>query len=283
MSTEQQIAALVSAANGLTTAVNNKIVEIDKSVLAAVRTIPNMSKELFVDAVDGSDLALGTASAPLKTIGEAMSRTGTTPYVMINLKASQTHEFSGPNEQMCYRAVSNKLVFSRWGSGSNPVFAPRVGEFSPGASNLHFLSLEGGAVYYRAVDVVMPTVLKPGTSGWYYFGSSLFYRGHGLESTVQGSVSFSGSVLKLGVGNVFYSGYTANYRVDVNMVTIDTTVSSSFADLSGGTMVLSTVASTITGGKSWGHLIKGVVRDSRGSLSNFLSNIGGVVADEVRQ
>ena len=59
MSAEQQIAALVSAANGLTAAVNNKIAEIDSSVLAAVRTIPNMSKELFVDAMDGSDSALG--------------------------------------------------------------------------------------------------------------------------------------------------------------------------------------------------------------------------------
>lgn len=283
MSAEQQIAALVSAANGLTAAVNNKVAEIDSSVLAAVRMIPNMSKELFVDAVDGSDVALGTASAPLKTIGEAMSRTGTVPYVMINLKASQSHEFSGQSEQYCYRVVSNKVVFARWGSGSNPVFTPRVGEFSPGTSNLHFISLEGGSVYYRAVDIVMPTVLKSGTSGWYYFGSSLFYRGHGLESTVQGVVSFSGSTLRLGVGNIFYSGYTANYRVDINMTTIDTAVSNSFADLTGGTMVLSTIASTITGSKTWAHLVKGVVRDSRGSLSNFLSNIGSVVADGGQQ
>ncbi|MGY2681820.1 hypothetical protein [Pseudomonas tolaasii] len=279
MSTEQQIAALVSAANSLTTAVNNKVSEIDNSVLAAIRTVPNMSRELFVDAVDGSDLALGTASEPLKTIGEAMSRTATVPYVTIYLKSSQSHEFSGVNEQYCYRAVSNKVVFSQWGSGNNPVFIPKVGEYSKGVSNLHFISLEGGSVYYRAVDVVMPTVLKPGTSGWLYFGSSLFYRGHGLESTVQGSVSFSGSTIKLGVGNVFYSGYTANYRVDINMTTIDTALSNSFADLAGGTMVLSTVASTITGNKTWAHLVKGAVRDSRGSLSNFVSNIGNVVSD----
>lgn len=141
MSTEQQIAALVSAANGLTAAVNNKITEIDNSVLAAVRTIPNMSKELFVDAVDGSDLALGTATAPLKTIGEAMSRTGTTPYVMINLKASQAHEFSGPNELMCYRAVSNKVVFARWGSGDNPIFTPELANTRQGPQTCIFSPL----------------------------------------------------------------------------------------------------------------------------------------------
>ncbi|MCZ2986445.1 hypothetical protein NYY78_19180, partial [Acinetobacter baumannii] len=63
------------------------------------------------------------------------------------------------------------------------------------------------------------------------------------------------------------------------MTTIDTALSNSFADLTGGTMVLSTIASTITGGKTWAHLVKGVVRDAHGSLSNFVSNIGNVVAE----
>ncbi|MBN0976961.1 hypothetical protein JTY93_20950 [Pseudomonas hygromyciniae] len=278
MSMETTIASLVAAANKLTSVVNGKVAEIDASVLAAVRAIPDMSRLLHVDAIAGSDLALGTVEAPIKTIKEAMSRTKTTPFVMIALKAGQTHEYAAPTDQTPYWSVSNKLVFYKYGGGSNPVFYPKVGEYMAGRSNIHFLSLEGGSVYFRSVDVVMPTVLKAETSDWYSFGSSLFYRAHGADSSVQGSVTFSGNKVKLGALNIFHSGYSANYRVDLTYSVVDAELSTKFADLSGGTMVLSVFASSITQNRTWAHLVGGVVKDSGGSLSNLLSNVGNVVA-----
>lgn len=278
MSMETTITSLVAAANKLTSAVNGKVAEIDASVLAAVRAIPEMSRSFYVDAISGSDLALGSMDAPLKSIREAMGRSNTTPYVTIYLKAAQTHEYAAPTDQTPYWSVANKLVFMKYGTGSNPVFSPKVGEYMPGNSNIHFLSLEGGSVYFRVVDVVMPTVLKPGTSGWYSFGSSLFHRAHGSAASVQGSVTFSGNKLTLGAVNVFHSGYSANYRVEFTYSVVDAEFSTRFAELGGATMVLSVFATSITQNKTWAHLVIGLVKDSGGSLSNLLSNVGNVVA-----
>ena len=278
MSMETTITSLVAAANKLTSAINGKVAEIDASVLAAVRAIPEMSRSFYVDAVGGSDLALGSVEAPLKSIKEAMGRSNITPYVTIYLKAAQTHEYAAPTEQTPYWSIANKLVFMRYGSGSNPVFSPKVGEYMAGSSNIHFLSLEGGSVYFRFVDVVMPTVLKAGTSGWYSFASSLFHRAHGPAASVQGSVTFSGSKLTLGAVNVFYSGYSANYKVELTSSVVDADFSTKFAELAGATMLLSVFASSITGNKTWSHLVTGLVKDSGGSLSNLLSNVGNVVA-----
>ncbi|MBH3420767.1 MULTISPECIES: hypothetical protein [Pseudomonas] len=278
MSMETTITSLVAAANKLTSAINGKVAEIDASVLAAVRAIPEMSRSFYVDAVGGSDLALGTMEAPLKTIKEAMGRSNTTPYVTIYLKAAQTHEYAAPTEQTPYWSIANKLVFMKYGTGSNPVFSPKVGEYMAGSSNIHFLSLEGGSVYFRVVDVVMPTALKPGTSEWYSFGSSLFHRAHGSAASVQGSVTFSGNKVTLGAINIFQSGYSANYRVEFTHSVVDAEVSTKFADLVGATMVLSVFASAVTQNKTWAHLVGGVVKDAGGSLSNLLSNVGNVVA-----
>ncbi|MBC3335183.1 hypothetical protein HU732_02665 [Pseudomonas proteolytica] len=278
MSMETTITSLVEAANKLTNVVNGKVAEIDAAVLAAVRAIPEMSRLLHVDAVSGSDRALGTVEAPLKSISEAMNRTKFTPYVRIALKAGQTHEYAAPTDQVPYWSVSNNLVFSKYGTGNNPVFFPKVGEYMAGSSNIHFLSLEGGNVYFRSVDVVIPNTLKAGTSAWYSFGSSLFYRAHGADSSVQGSVTFSGGKLTLGAVNVFHSGYSANYRVEFTYCVVAAELSTKLAELGGGTMVLAVFASSITQNKTWAHLLTGVVKDSGGSLSNLLSNVGHVVA-----
>lgn len=143
MSMETTITSLVAAANKLTSAVNGKVAEIDASVVAAVRAIPEMSRSFYVDAVSGNDLALGSVEAPLKSIKEAMGRSNTTPYVTIYLKAAQTHEYAAPTDQTPYWSISNKLIFMMYGTGSKPVFSPKVGEYMPGSSNIHFLSLEG--------------------------------------------------------------------------------------------------------------------------------------------
>lgn len=280
MSLETQIAALVTAANNLTGAVNGKMTEIDAAVLAAVQAIPNMAKTLYVDAVAGSDAALGTSAAPLKTIGEAMERTATTPYTNIALMAGQTHEFSGTGEANCYRIVSNKLTFSRYGSGNDPIFAPKVGSYFAGYSNIHFFVLEGGTVLFKNVKIVMPNDLLAGTTAWgnQGFGAGLFHRAHGTNNSLQGSVTLASSTIQLGAVDVFFPGYAGNYRVDLTYCTIDASLTSKFAKLDGATLTMAVFATTISNSKTWAHLVSGVIKDAGGSLCNVISNVGNVIA-----
>lgn len=73
MSLESQIAALVSAANNLTSNVAGKMSEIDQKVNAAVKAIPELYKEHYVSP-NGNNNNLGTKSEPLATISEAANR-----------------------------------------------------------------------------------------------------------------------------------------------------------------------------------------------------------------
>lgn len=280
MSLEAQIAALVTAANNLTSAVNGKMTEIDAAVDAAVKAIPNMSKDYFVDAVSGVDTALGTSAAPLKTIGEAMSRTATTPYAVIYLMAGQTHEYSGPSNMMPYRLVSNKLTFAKYGSGNDPVFAPKVGNYFSSYSNIHFFVMEGGTVLFKNVKLVMPNTLLDGTTAWgnQGFGAGLFHRAHGTNNSLQGSVTFASCTIQLGAVDVFYSGYAGNFRCDLTYCTIDAALTSKFAKLDGSTLTLAVFATTVSNSKTWGNLISGVVKAANGSVTNVVSNVGDVIA-----
>lgn len=73
MSLEQQVAALVDAANNLTSSVNNKMSGIDQKVNAAVKAIPELYKEYYVSP-SGNDNNLGTQAEPLKTVRQAANR-----------------------------------------------------------------------------------------------------------------------------------------------------------------------------------------------------------------
>ncbi|EGR2744171.1 hypothetical protein MYC06_004700 [Vibrio parahaemolyticus] len=274
MSLEQQIAALVDASNNLTGAVNSKLGEIDAAVAAAVKAIPDLSRIFYVDAVSGNDNALGTEQEPLKTIYEALTRSADIPFVTILLKRSQTHEFRGDNNNVCYRVIRNQTVFGPYGSGERPVFTPKVGNFVTSASNLHFMILESGSVFFRGVKLVIPNELLPGTTGWYSgFGGSLFFRGHGTALSQEGSVIFGDSEIVLGGLPVFFSGYTANYRLDLLYTTVNADLSSNFVNLSSSTMIMSAASSSVTNGKIWKDLFKNIAFDGSGSPVNFVSNI----------
>ncbi|MBT2784807.1 MULTISPECIES: hypothetical protein [unclassified Halomonas] len=92
MSLESQITALVNAANNLTSEVANKVKGIDAAVLAAVKAIPNLSKDFYVSP-DGSDGNAGTFESPLLTVGEAVARTPESGSCSIHLKPGAIHEF----------------------------------------------------------------------------------------------------------------------------------------------------------------------------------------------
>lgn len=81
MSLETQIAALVEAANNLTSEVAGKVNEIDSAVKSAVEGVPqavldNMGRTFWLHATNGDDTNDGAHSTrPLATIGEAIRRT----------------------------------------------------------------------------------------------------------------------------------------------------------------------------------------------------------------
>ncbi|MNZ92740.1 hypothetical protein D3C78_1117750 [compost metagenome] len=182
-----------------------------------------------------------------------------------------------------YRGVSNKIVFTKYGSGANPIFTPRVAtSISPSQtvlSNLHFLVLEGGSVFFRDTDILMPNALQPGTVAWNEtFGVSLFSRAHGGSVPLQGSVTMAMGNITLGARNLFKSGYAGNYRVDISNAVINASLSSLFADLTSATMALAVYGVEVTNGKTWADLVRGVVKDPRGGLCNFMSNIGNQLA-----
>ncbi|RUR46209.1 hypothetical protein [Vreelandella populi] len=90
MSLESQIAALVSAANNLTSQVAGKMAGIDKAVKNAVEGIPReierkMDREVFVDQLNGDDNNPGTSANPVKTIRKAAQETPSGAAVSITL------------------------------------------------------------------------------------------------------------------------------------------------------------------------------------------------------
>lgn len=97
MSLETQIAALVTASNNLTGAVNGKMTQIDQKVVTATAAVPaeinkRMSMTLYVDAVNGLDSNSGASWALAKaTIEGAVGAVPRGSMVEVHLKAGQTH------------------------------------------------------------------------------------------------------------------------------------------------------------------------------------------------
>ncbi|WP_447042537.1 hypothetical protein [Vreelandella sp. H-I2] len=90
MSLESQIAALVSAANSLTSQVAGKMSGIDSAVQAAVQGIPQaiedkMNRIVHVDQLNGNDNNSGTSTNPIKTIRKAAQDTPSGAAVTITL------------------------------------------------------------------------------------------------------------------------------------------------------------------------------------------------------
>ena len=274
MSLEQQIGALVKASENLTGAVNGKIGEIDKAVEKAVKAIPNLSKTFYVDAINGNDSGLGDSYTPLKTIREVFKRSFDIPFVVIQLMRGQTHVYEGDSNGVCYRILRNQTVFVPYGSGEKPIFTPKVGNYESEKSNLHFIVLESGSVFFRGVKVIIPNELLPGTTSWYTgFGGSLFYRAHGSTISQEGSVTFGDTDIILGALPLFHSGYSANYRIDLLNSKINADLSSNFAKLYSSTMVMSVAGTSISNNKLWVDLFVGVVLDGSGSPVNLVSNV----------
>ncbi|HDQ4100721.1 TPA: hypothetical protein P8P07_005849 [Pseudomonas aeruginosa] len=100
MSLETQIAALVTAANNLTGAVNGKMNEIDQKVAAATGAVPaqinaRLRMLLYVDPVSGSNANTGASFAlAKKTIAGAISEVPSGGFATIYLKEGVAHELT---------------------------------------------------------------------------------------------------------------------------------------------------------------------------------------------
>lgn len=113
MSLETTIAALVTAANNLTSAVNTKIGAIDAKVLEAVSAVPTqlantMYRGVYVDAVNGSDANTGLNFANAKkTIVAAAAVIPSGGYGVIYLKAGAVYSIVGNTDVYC----ANKIIY----------------------------------------------------------------------------------------------------------------------------------------------------------------------------
>lgn len=125
MSLESQIAALVSAANSLTSQVAGKIAEIDAKVDEATEAVPNavrniMNTVVFVNAIQGDDGNSGSTAHPVKTVMEALRRVPTGAAGVICLTAGQVHE--AKTAEIAPEQSSDKMITIRpTGVGDDPV------------------------------------------------------------------------------------------------------------------------------------------------------------------
>ncbi|WP_447928385.1 hypothetical protein [Vreelandella sp. EE27] len=109
MSLESQVAALVSAANKLTSEVANKMRGIDEKVDKAVGSVPDTIRDLsgkryHIDAINGNDSADGSPSDPIQTAREAARRAIPGALVELYFKGGQDH-FVRFNQRCAVRAV----------------------------------------------------------------------------------------------------------------------------------------------------------------------------------
>lgn len=156
MSLESQIAALVNAANNLTSEVANKMSGIDQKVDQATEAVPGaihteMYKTLWVDAINGSNSNEGTRDKPKKTIHAAIEEVPIGGKGIIYLRSNASHQLIGTG-------VQNRFV-SLYGDDADaldpntfPIIEPQE---SVANNELYFKGLkvgQGGFIYANRVN-----------------------------------------------------------------------------------------------------------------------------------
>lgn len=214
MSLETQVTALVGAANHLTETVASKVGQIDDKVNKAVKAIPELHKTFYVDWNAGNNEALGTLSAPLKTIHEAVNRTPLNGSVAIHLMKNQEHFMSG--ESAVYTNATNKTITLRaYGTGSKPVIKMGVNDTRLGSYITGFLVSDYSRI--TAIECVIDTMSFPLDQTRLYGSYGGFVSRGGTVGEVGAAlISLSHCEIKLRDHN-FSSHYT---RVDYNFRTV---------------------------------------------------------------
>lgn len=192
MSLETQIAALVTAANTLTAAVDGKVAEIDVKVNQATAAVPatvraEVVKDLYVDAAVGDDNNAGTMGAPLKTVGAALGKIITGGVGFIFLQRGQVHEVGSNN-------VNAKVItFLPYGAAlAKPVLRGRVSYFGETGYAIVNAFEGAGLISVKFSEIRVETgILPPGATKYPTpdFGG-FFSRSGGFGESVTFEVMF---------------------------------------------------------------------------------------------
>ncbi|MBB3141218.1 hypothetical protein [Halomonas organivorans] len=159
MSLEQQISALVSAANNLTGAVNGKMSQIDRKVDEATAAVPDAIRSMAemtvcVDTEEGDDANDGSAQAPLKTLSSALHLHVTGSKLTILLREGQVFEEKG---SLSGRIASGVIEFSRWGntSGIDKPIIRNTADYLPSysANRGKLVTMDNGLILIKDVDL----------------------------------------------------------------------------------------------------------------------------------
>lgn len=126
MSLNVQREALIAAADALTTAIQQKVIDLDERVVVERRAVETtygsmLNKNLFVDAVLGLDTNEGGRGSPVKTIAEAVNRVLVGGSATIHLMGGQTFEVGAGTPQGTIDVNHKSITFTKVGVGDNPV------------------------------------------------------------------------------------------------------------------------------------------------------------------
>lgn len=278
MSLEQQVAALVDAANNLTNSVNNKVGEIDSKVLEAVKAIPELGREWHVDAIAGNDEGLGTETDPLETMKEAMRRSVNVPFVTLVLRENQIHKFEGEGNNNPYWEVPGALrIICREFSGKatvEPTVTTRLG-----ASAINFLApVDNGSVFFQDIKLDMPHGLDEFNNPKHpTFSDALFSRAHQGRFNC-GSILFARSEVNLSPDwPLFFDRYPAAVTMilhDSNINDVGETGTGRFVSIGASSLSLAVQSSVVSASLgSWQGAVKGVRFNAAGVPLNVVSNV----------
>ncbi len=256
----QNVTYDVIDANGhhVTRSVPN-ITKFTQSVSDALSS--EMNKTIYVDAINGDDLNVGTEDSAKKSLSAALkSQIG--GHVSIYLKAAQVHVLTSDIYESA-RVVD----LERYGDGANPIFTAALYDSEPYQKVKAVFS--DTSFYFTKVDVVTP---KAVTGGFEPYGSMFWQRGgrslniscykadvivndfpiHRQNSAAGGlsSIQLSLSrVVKKAEAFPFYAGYGLKYG----------NYSTSIEDAAGNALDHS-------------DIVAGIVRDANGVPRNLISN-----------
>lgn len=192
MSLESQIAALVSAANSLTSQVAGKITQIDRKVDTATQAVAqkirsDMDTVIYVDAVNGSDANNGLTEATAKrTVASAILSTPPNSSVEVRLIRGGDHIVNSA----IYLKGRKVVVRSFDASYSDPSsFATLRQDLLDGSSLAGGQVMPGYNGFIRFDSVKLETALVP--SSQYESGKSV----HNYRSSFVSSIDGFGNVI----------------------------------------------------------------------------------------
>ncbi|WP_447894240.1 hypothetical protein [Vreelandella sp. GE22] len=155
MSLESQVAALVSAANKLTSEIAGKMKGIDKKVDEATKAVPVAIKEyseqnFYIDASSGNDNGDGSERSPFRTIKQVGREAVNGGTIRIYLRRGQVHviEDTGVSIQ------SGSIAVYGYGTGEKPklVQQTKYSAFNDAHYGAGF-GVRNGSILFSSIDV----------------------------------------------------------------------------------------------------------------------------------